>query len=193
MIYNFKRDFKKGLLPNLITTFGLLTIPFIIVAAGKHNWPLALFFFTLAWLADFFDGWLARKLKLNTQIGAFYDPLVDKIFTFCFLLYFWNQLNIALILPIIAIGTTLTTLRVYKWYYGTKKSVDYSIMASISGKAKTNLEKSAFALLLLGQTFHYYRIFSLDIIRLTAISADCLLLFSIFFALFSLHHQIKTI
>ncbi|MBI5077648.1 CDP-alcohol phosphatidyltransferase family protein [Candidatus Falkowbacteria bacterium] len=168
-------------------------VPLIFLASHKNYWPFALFFFTIAWLADFFDGWLARKRKLNTQIGAFYDPLADKIFTISFLIWFWDYIEIAFIVPIIAIGTALTILRVYKWYYGTKKRVDYSIMASVSGKAKTNLEKSAFALLLLWKTFSNYGLIPADTIQSTEIGVSCLLSISIFFALFSLHHQIKEI
>jgi phosphatidylglycerophosphate synthase len=193
MIYSFKRDFKKGLLPNSITTAGLLTIPFIIVSANRQWWLLTLTLFTLAWLSDFFDGWLARRLKLNTQIGAFYDPLADKIFTFSFLFFFWSQVHIALIVTIIAIGVGLTSLRVYKWYYGATKRVDYSIAASISGKAKTNLEKSAFAIIFLGQTLFFSNIISPQILWSMEIFANCVLLTSIFFATFSLIHQIKNI
>lgn len=193
MIYSFKRDFKKGLLPNSITTLGLLTAPAIMIASQKNDWPLALLLFTLAWLADFFDGWLARKLKLNTQIGAFYDPLADKIFTMSFLLWFWSEINIILIFSVLSISVGLTVLRIYKWYYGTKKNVDYSIMASISGKAKTNLEKSSFALLLLGQALLYCGIFQDNTWQTVVAGANCLLLASVFFACFSLHSQMKRI
>jgi phosphatidylglycerophosphate synthase len=39
-----------------------------------------------AGVSDGLDGWLARKLKAETPIGAVIDPLADKIFTDLFLL-----------------------------------------------------------------------------------------------------------
>lgn len=53
--------------------------------------PLALLFFydnvffralaiILAMLTDYLDGYLARRLKMTSQLGAFLDPLMDKIF-----------------------------------------------------------------------------------------------------------------
>ena len=53
--------------------------------------PLALLFFydnillralaiILAMVTDYLDGYLARRLKMTSQLGAFLDPLMDKIF-----------------------------------------------------------------------------------------------------------------
>lgn len=58
--------------------------------------PLALFFLTdspfyrvlaifLAMITDSLDGYLARRSKTTSQLGAFLDPLMDKFFV-CFVL-----------------------------------------------------------------------------------------------------------
>jgi CDP-diacylglycerol--glycerol-3-phosphate 3-phosphatidyltransferase len=53
--------------------------------------PLALLFFCdnvffralaiiLAMITDYLDGYLARRFRMTSQLGAFLDPLMDKIF-----------------------------------------------------------------------------------------------------------------
>lgn len=186
-------DVKKGYLPNAVTLIGLFLIPVVLYFHKNNSFGLTLLFFTLTWVADYFDGWLARKLKQTSQTGAFFDPLADKIFTVIFLIYFWNNFSEFLSIPIIAIALSLTTLRLYKIYYGKEKKIEYNIMASASGKIKTNMEKSAFCLLFLADYYVgigcqvEYCGFYLPYI------ANFVLSTSIIFAAFSLHHQIREI
>jgi CDP-diacylglycerol--glycerol-3-phosphate 3-phosphatidyltransferase len=42
-----------------------------------YGWALLLFF--LASISDYWDGFLARKYKLESMIGAVLDPIADKI------------------------------------------------------------------------------------------------------------------
>ena len=69
--------------PNLITFFRvLLLIPlFIFLKLGEegHGNKWALFVIGIALLSDFFDGFLARLLKQETDWGRLFDPLIDKI------------------------------------------------------------------------------------------------------------------
>jgi len=186
-------DIKKGWLPNAVTLIGLFFIPIIIHCHQQSFYGLTLLFFTLAWVADFFDGWLARKLGQTSQTGAFFDPLADKIFTVIFLIYFWKNFSEFLSIPVIAIALSLTTLRLYKIYYGKEKKQTYNIMAGTSGKIKTSLEKSALCLIFLADYYvnvgcpteicHFYLQYA----------ANFVLSVSIIFAAFSLHHQIHEI
>lgn len=43
---------------------------------------ISLIVFTIAALTDAFDGYLARKYKVESKFGAFLDPLADKFLTF---------------------------------------------------------------------------------------------------------------
>ena len=84
--------------PNLITFFrAFLLIPlFIFLKLGEeaHGNQWALFIIGIALLSDFFDGFLARVLKQETDWGRFFDPLIDKIWIAglgIFLAFTWRQ------------------------------------------------------------------------------------------------------
>ncbi len=71
-------------LPNKLTVLRILLIPFFLLflmtdLAGDYSKWIALGFFIIASLTDFFDGFLARKYQLITNFGKFMDPLADKL------------------------------------------------------------------------------------------------------------------
>ncbi|MCR5291750.1 MAG: CDP-diacylglycerol--glycerol-3-phosphate 3-phosphatidyltransferase [Eubacterium sp.] len=70
-------------LPNKITMFRVLLIPFFIIfllvpGIPAGNW-IALGIFIVASLSDMVDGKIARKYNLVTDFGKFMDPLADKL------------------------------------------------------------------------------------------------------------------
>ena len=63
-----------------LTYFRILIAPIIfilITSYESYGWALCLFF--LASFSDYCDGFLARKYKLESIIGAVLDPVADKI------------------------------------------------------------------------------------------------------------------
>ena len=64
-------------------TIGRLVLTILFVAALNSSWvygrTLALIFFLLAGVTDFFDGEIARRYGSVTNFGELMDPLVDKI------------------------------------------------------------------------------------------------------------------
>lgn len=69
-------------IPNTITSFRIALIPvFITVFYLPYEWApaMATFVFFFAALTDWFDGYLARKLNQQSSLGAFIDPLADKL------------------------------------------------------------------------------------------------------------------
>ncbi len=69
-------------LPNLLTMLRLCLIPVFILLfylpSESSNFYAAIVF-VIAAFTDWLDGFLARRLKLNTKFGAFLDPVADKI------------------------------------------------------------------------------------------------------------------
>jgi CDP-diacylglycerol--glycerol-3-phosphate 3-phosphatidyltransferase/cardiolipin synthase len=69
-------------LPNLLTVLRILLIPVFVVAFYlPWSWgrELATAIFVLAALTDWLDGYLARRLELVSALGAFLDPVADKL------------------------------------------------------------------------------------------------------------------
>ena len=66
-------------IPNLITLMSLIAGISSIKFSIQVNWKLAVLMIMLAAFFDFFDGWMARKLKKSSQFGAELDSLSDFI------------------------------------------------------------------------------------------------------------------
>lgn len=136
-------------LPNKLTIARIAVIPFILllypINATLTNLICAILFLAAAF-TDFFDGYLARKYKSESQLGALLDPIADKLIVTAALvmiasrgdLYGWV---VALILcrEVAISGIRLAAL---------EKKI--SIEVSSFGKAKTVLLDSAIFLLLVG-------------------------------------------
>jgi cardiolipin synthase (CMP-forming) len=68
-------------IPNILTAFRIvLTLPFLyFVQQGSFGKALLVFF--AASLTDFVDGYAARRLKQQSRLGRFLDPIADKLLT----------------------------------------------------------------------------------------------------------------
>ncbi len=66
-------------LANKITVVRILMIPFIVIALLKQAYPLFYFLFLFSMATDFFDGMVARMRGEQTMVGAFLDPMADKL------------------------------------------------------------------------------------------------------------------
>ncbi len=66
-------------LPNKLTVFRLVLIPFCCLFLALNQMTIAAVIFILAALTDFLDGYIARKQKIVTVFGKFLDPVADKV------------------------------------------------------------------------------------------------------------------
>ena len=107
--------------PNGVTVFRSLLVVPIILLLRSGSYGLALATFTIAMILDFVDGALAEARNEKTQLGAFLDPLGDKILICGTLFALAAQVNDRpLLLLSIAISTVaafLTLLRVARMVF----------------------------------------------------------------------------
>ncbi|MDR1034321.1 MAG: CDP-alcohol phosphatidyltransferase family protein [Holosporales bacterium] len=69
----------KNYIPNLLCFLRVLCAPAFLFGIA-HDHLSSFFIILFAALTDFLDGYLARKFKVESKIGALLDPLADKIF-----------------------------------------------------------------------------------------------------------------
>jgi cardiolipin synthase (CMP-forming) len=66
-------------IPNFLTLLRIILVPVIVIFLIQNEYLRALITFVIAGLTDALDGALARLLNKQTKLGAFLDPLADKI------------------------------------------------------------------------------------------------------------------
>ncbi|MFQ5993709.1 MAG: CDP-alcohol phosphatidyltransferase family protein [Acidiferrobacterales bacterium] len=66
-------------LPNAITLLRIALVPVFILVLDARNYEAALLVFLIAGISDGLDGFIAKRYKLVTRLGAILDPLADKI------------------------------------------------------------------------------------------------------------------
>lgn len=82
-------------IPNLITLGRILLVPVIIWAITSGQMAVAFVLFFIAGVSDAVDGFLAKRLNMQSEIGALLDPLADK----CLLVSIYVALGIAAEIP----------------------------------------------------------------------------------------------
>ena len=63
-------------IPNILTTFRILTSLLIVMVSDKYFFPLYFF----AGVTDILDGWIARKMNWTSRFGTLLDSLADLLF-----------------------------------------------------------------------------------------------------------------
>ncbi|MEN8779341.1 MAG: CDP-diacylglycerol--glycerol-3-phosphate 3-phosphatidyltransferase [Glaciecola sp.] len=150
-------------LPNLITIFRVLLIPvFVTVYFLDWRWAheAGAFIFWLAAITDWFDGYLARRLKQSSAFGAFLDPVADKLIVAAALLMITHTYQTLWItIPAIILLSRevyVSSLREWMGQMGLSNNVKVSFV----GKLKTTAQMLALIGLLSGMEYFLgFRIF----------------------------------
>jgi len=66
-------------LPNLITIARILMVPVVVWAIAAGEMRFAFFLFIAAGISDAVDGFLAKRFGMASELGAYLDPLADKV------------------------------------------------------------------------------------------------------------------
>jgi CDP-diacylglycerol--glycerol-3-phosphate 3-phosphatidyltransferase len=113
---------------------------FPLILNWNEGWLISSAFTFLAGLSDFADGYLARKLKLTTPLGANLDYICDKVFIGGMLITLASFQLIPVWIPIVVLvrELTITLLRI-------KRFNPRPLATDIWGKAKTTVSFTAIA------------------------------------------------
>ena len=148
----------KGLgVPNSLTLLRVLLIPVMVLFfLLPFTWsrPVAAGVFVLASLTDWLDGFLARRLSQGSQLGAFLDPVADKlIVASALVLIVMADPHSWVALPaLVIIGREIAVSALREWMAGMGSS--HTIAVSWAGKVKTAVQMVAIVLMLFRNPFH---------------------------------------
>jgi CDP-diacylglycerol---glycerol-3-phosphate 3-phosphatidyltransferase len=150
--------------PNILTWIRIAAIPLVIVAFyAPYHWAdlAACVVFAAAGITDTLDGYLARKLGQITRLGAFLDPVADKLIvaTALVLLVSVDPRLLVVLMAIIIIGREIAISALREWMaqLGQRRKVAVSLL----GKYKTIFQ-------VVGLSMMFYRspLWGLDIYKI---------------------------
>ena len=138
-------------LPTILTLIRIALIPLLAVVfyLPWNNSNIACtFIFFMAGVTDWLDGYLARKMQLETRFGAFLDPVADKLMVaFVLVLLVQQQASPYLAVPAaIIIGREITIASLREWMAEIGQTA--KVKVSQLGKWKTTAQMLAIGLLL---------------------------------------------
>ncbi|MFO0664203.1 MAG: CDP-diacylglycerol--glycerol-3-phosphate 3-phosphatidyltransferase [Polyangiaceae bacterium] len=141
-------------IPNILTFTRILMIPaclwFLDKATRKDCYWSAVVF-TLAAFTDLLDGWLARKLNVESVLGKLLDPLADKLIVMATLIWMvpMGRIPAWAVVLIISREISVTGLR------SVAASEGVVISAGQEGKTKTALQMIGIIALMLGYPYPF--------------------------------------
>lgn len=111
-----KQKFSSALnLPNTVTLIRLVLLPFILFFIAAKQSYVALALFLVASLMDRLDGYLAQKLKKETQFGRGFDAAVDAttmLLVFVFLAIF-GYIPWSYVIALVLLGLVTFSIQAY--------------------------------------------------------------------------------
>jgi CDP-diacylglycerol---glycerol-3-phosphate 3-phosphatidyltransferase len=140
-------------IPNKLTILRIILIPIFVVlmlTRIPYGGTMGAIIFVIAALTDSLDGYLARKWKQTTKLGAILDPLADKLLITAALISLVELGRIPGWIAIVIIGRefAVTGLRIVKAEEGI------IIPASKMGKLKTISQVTAVFIIILAHLYH---------------------------------------
>ncbi|HHJ19627.1 MAG TPA: CDP-diacylglycerol--glycerol-3-phosphate 3-phosphatidyltransferase [Gammaproteobacteria bacterium] len=138
-------------IPNLLTLIRILLIPlivFIFYLPIQHAGMISAILFAVAGITDWFDGYLARRLNQTSSLGAFLDPVADKLMVAVVLVMVVERFgSLWIALPaMIIIGREITISALREWMAQVGSSA--KVKVSYLGKVKTTVQMFALFFLL---------------------------------------------
>lgn len=160
-------------LPNTLTWLRILMIPAIIILfyVLPYPWadPAACAAFALAGITDSLDGYYARKLGQTSRLGAFLDPVADKLIVAAALILIVSRDPrwFLVIASIVIIGREIAVSALREWM--AEIGARGKIKVSLLGKYKTIMQIVGLSFLLFRQSLFGIPIYRFGII-LTAVA-----------------------
>jgi len=132
-------------LPNIITFARLLAVPATVWLMLAQRLDLAFIIFLLAGISDGVDGFLARRLGLDSELGALLDPIADKaLLSSVMVLLAWLGL-LPVWLAVLVVGRDVMIIAGYGllWLLGLRPPIAPLLVSKLNTFAQIALAATA--------------------------------------------------
>lgn len=134
-------------IPNILSYFRLLLIPFIIWSyCFLDNYTLTIIFIAISAFSDILDGYIARKFNMMSDFGKFIDPVADWLTQFALVICVLFKYKIMWIILILFVLRQITMFLLGLWVY---KKIDKVNSSRWYGKLNTVLIDTTMGVLIL--------------------------------------------
>jgi cardiolipin synthase (CMP-forming) len=134
-------------LPNCLTLFRILTIPVFLELLAYHFFWEALLVFAIGGFTDFLDGFVARRMNQQTAVGAYLDPVADKLLIVTSFIMLGSMDGIPVWLAVIVVARDILILLGYGIIYMLVEE-RLQVRPSLIGKWSTMLQLLTLAIAL---------------------------------------------
>jgi len=140
---------------NFLTFFRILAGPVLFYLIFTENFITCFVLFILASLTDYFDGFLARRYNLTSQLGEILDPVADKVL----IVFMFIGLSIYLDSFFLGICSSLILMREFLISALRESNArnfnTNATKVTFLAKTKTSVQLFAIAIFLFGLIFDY--------------------------------------
>jgi CDP-diacylglycerol---glycerol-3-phosphate 3-phosphatidyltransferase len=201
-----KNKFKN--VPNILSIIRIFLVPLIVILLLVPSseiytyevnfineksielfWLIAGILFIIASLTDLLDGYIARKYKIESDLGKLLDPIADKILvnTVLILLSYFKILPVFFTIGFIARDTIVDVARMY----AAKKSI--IIAADRWGKLKTITQMVGISLIFLAFNISYENLEQTNDFILYFFVQNLLIILALIISFYSGYNYLKDI
>jgi CDP-diacylglycerol--glycerol-3-phosphate 3-phosphatidyltransferase len=156
-------------LPNTLTIIRVALIPVMILFFYlPYEWSrfMACWVFVAASITDFLDGYFARKYQTESKLGAFLDPVADKltVTTALIILLQDHPTIFMMIATAVIIGREITISALREWMaeLGKRGAVNVAMI----GKIKTVFQMTAIGFLLYEADLWFIPVYNIGLVLL---------------------------
>lgn len=128
---------KVFTLPNLMS---FLRLPMAVLIVLDISLTAKYLCFTLGCLTDYLDGRIARKNKQASPLGAFLDPLFDRLFVLIVFVFYFMKLNLPWYFIVFLFARDLCTALASLIILALRMQSKVEIKARFSGKIVTIIQ-----------------------------------------------------
>ena len=156
-------------IPNILTMLRIVLIPvFVVVFYMDAPWApyVAAAVFGVAALTDWLDGYLARLWEQTSPLGAFLDPVADKLMVAValVLLVQYDPRTLLALPAMVIIGREITVSALREWM--AEIGARAKVAVSMTGKIKTTAQMISIVLMILHDTVFGPWVYGLGVVLL---------------------------